>query len=83
MSNNTTPDTPSKVEDAIEGALKREATTHGSSEDYSLNDDRRVRTLSPTMLVVKRFFRNRVAVSGLAILIFMFLFSFLGVVISP
>jgi peptide/nickel transport system permease protein len=83
MSNNTTPDTPSKVEDAIEGALKREATTHGSSKDYSLNDDRRVRTLSPTMLVVKRFFRNRVAVSGLAILIFMFLFSFLGGVISP
>ena len=51
--------------------------------DYSLNDDRRVRTLSPGALVVRRFLRNRVAVTGLVILIFMFLFSFLGGAISP
>lgn len=50
---------------------------------YSLNDDRRVRVLSPGALVARRFFRNRVAVVGMAILIFMFLFSFLGGVISP
>ena len=45
-------------------------------EELSLNDDRRVKTLSPWKLVSKRFFRNRVAVTGLVILAFMFLFSF-------
>ena len=32
-----------------------------SEEHYSLNDDRRVKVLSPGMLVAKRFFRNRLA----------------------
>ncbi len=53
------------------------------NEEYSLNDDRRVRTLSPGALVVRRFLRNRVAVTGLVILIAMFLFSFVGGAISP
>ncbi len=53
------------------------------NEEYSLNDDRRVKTLSPGRLVAKRFFRNRVAVTGLVILAFMFVFSFLGGAISP
>lgn len=53
------------------------------NEELSLNDDRRVKTLSPWKLVSKRFFRNRVAVTGLVILAFMFLFSFLGGVVSP
>ena len=34
-------------------------------EQYSLNDDRRVKVLSPGALVAKRFFRNRLAVVGL------------------
>ena len=54
-----------------------------SQEQYSLNDDRRVKVLSPGAMVAKRFFRNRLAVTGLVILIFMFLFSFLGGAISP
>ena len=52
-------------------------------QQYSLNDDRRVKVLSPGALVARRFFRNRLAVIGLSILIAMFLFSFLGGVISP
>ncbi len=52
-------------------------------EEYSLNDDRRVKTLSPSALVAKRFFRNRLAVTGLSVLVFMFLFSFVGGFISP
>lgn len=43
-------------------------------EDYSLNDDRRVKVLSPGTLVAKRFFRNRLAVVGLTILAVMFVF---------
>ena len=35
---------------------------------YSLNDDRRVKTLSPGAMVTKRFFRNRIAVIGMIIL---------------
>ena len=50
---------------------------------YSLNDDRRVKTLSPGAMVTKRFFRNRIAVLGMFILIAMFLFSFVGGAISP
>ena len=54
-----------------------------NDKDFSLNDDRRVRTLSPGALTAKRFFRNRLAVAGLVILAAMFLFSFLGGALTP
>lgn len=54
-----------------------------TTEQFSLNDDRRVKVLSPGAMVAKRFFRNRLAVTGLGILIFMFIFSFIGGMISP
>ena len=47
-------------------------------EELKLDDARRVKVLSPGMLVAKRFFRNRLAIIGMVIIIFMFLFSFLG-----
>ena len=53
------------------------------NEKYSLNDDRRVKVLSPGALVAKRFFRNRLAVTGIIVLLIMFLFSFVGGIISP
>ena len=43
-----------------------------------LDDARRVKVLSPGMLVFKRFIRNKLAIVGSAILILMFLFAFLG-----
>ena len=48
-----------------------------------LSDERRVKVLSPSMLVIKRFLRNRLAITGLVILVLMFLFSFLGGVLAP
>ena len=71
-----------------EKEIKKSAQTVGENnttkeENYSLNDDRRVKVLSPGALVAKRFFRNRLAVTGMVILIAMFLFSFLGGVLSP
>ena len=70
-----------------EKEIKKSAQTQGenktNNENYSLNDDRRVKVLSPGALVAKRFFRNRLAVTGMVILIAMFLFSFLGGVLSP
>lgn len=53
------------------------------TKQLSLNDDRRVKSLSPGTLVVKRFFRNRLAVIGLILLLSMFLFSFLGGLLTP
>lgn len=47
-------------------------------EQYSLNDDRRVKVLSPGALVAKRFFRNRLAVVGLTMLLAMFVFPSLA-----
>ena len=58
-------------------------TPGGEQPPYSLNDDRRVKVLTPGMMVAKRFFRNRLAVVGMSVLIFMFLFSFLGGFLSP
>ncbi len=49
----------------------------------SLDSTQRVRVLSPGMLVAKRFFRNKLAIVGLVIIIAMFLFSFLGGAIMP
>mgnify|MGYP001206242796 CR=1 FL=1 len=49
----------------------------------ALDDARRVKTLSPGMLVFKRFIRNKLAVIGLIILVLMFLFSFVGPLLSP
>lgn len=55
----------------------------GGEEEFSLNDDRRVKVLSPGALVVKRFFRNQLAVLGMIMLVAMFIFSFVGGLISP
>ena len=52
-------------------------------EEMHLDDARRIKVLSPGMLVFKRFIRNKLAVVGLAILLFMFSFSFLGPLFSP
>ena len=56
---------------------------NAKTQDIKLDDTRRVRVLSPGMLVAKRFFRNRLAIIGMVIIIFMFLFSFLGGAIIP
>ena len=53
------------------------------STSKALDDEQRVKVLSPGMLVAKRFFRNKLAVAGLIILVAMFLFSFIGGMVSP
>ena len=63
---------------------KKNVNPAASDDDgYSLNDDRRVKVLSPGRLVAQRFFRNRLAIVGLVMLIAMFLFSFVGGLIIP
>ena len=71
-----------KLREEIREEMKNADQTP-AEEHYSLNDDRRVKVLSPGMLVAKRFIRNRMAVTGLVILIFMFIFSFIDGLVSP
>ena len=51
--------------------------------NMKLDDAQRVRVLSPGMMVAKRFFRNRLAIVGLVIIICMFLFAFVGGAVNP
>ena len=53
------------------------------STSKSLDDEQRVKVLSPGAMVAKRFFRNRLAMVGLVILICMFLFAFVGGALTP
>lgn len=59
------------------------ANTENTKETKRLDDERRVRVLSPGMLVFKRFTRNRLAVLGTIIIVLMFIFSFIGGAVSP
>lgn len=52
-------------------------------EQISLDDTQRLKVLSPGQLVWKRFIRNRLAIIGSCVLIFMFLFSFVGPLLYP
>ena len=70
------------TEDAVKNS-SASAPNSDNNEQYSLNDDRRVQVLSPGALVAKRFIRNRLAVTGMIILLAMFVFSFIGGIISP
>jgi hypothetical protein len=53
------------------------------SMSTELGDEQRVKVLSPGALVIKRFIRNRLAIVGFFIIAFMFLFSFVGSILSP
>lgn len=69
-----------------EGAEAVAETSGKSNFNDSLHGENlteRAKVLSPGMTVAKRFFRSKLSVVGLAIIIFLFLFSFLGPVFSP
>ena len=57
--------------------------TNTQNEEMHLDDAARVRVLSPGMMVFKRFIRNKLAIVGMVIIAFMFLFSFVGGLIIP
>ena len=48
-----------------------------------VHEDERVKVLSPSMLVFKRFIRNKLAIVGTVIIAIMFLFSFVGGIVTP
>jgi peptide/nickel transport system permease protein len=56
---------------------------HEPDRSGTLDDEQRVKVLSPGMMVFKRFVRNRLAITGFIILLVMFAFSFIGGMIMP
>lgn len=62
---------------------EKQPVNNNEKDVLALDDARRVKVLSPGMMVFKRFIRNRLAIAGICILAFMFAFSFLGGIISP
>ena len=62
---------------------KQKVPQEQEPEQMKLDDARRVKVLSPGMLVFKRFIRNKLAVAGIIILAVMFVYSFLGPIFSP
>lgn len=61
---------------------KDEDERHISSSS-ALDDEQRIKVLSPSMLVFKRFIRNQLAITGVVFIVAMFLFSFVGGWITP
>ena len=61
--------------------IEEENKLREQQEEESLAD--RVKVISPGRLVLKRFFRSKLSMLGLAMLIFLFAFSFLGPIFSP
>ncbi|NCA66471.1 MAG: ABC transporter permease [Clostridia bacterium] len=67
----------------VTNAPEMDENLPGDIPQQALDDTRRVKVISPGVLVAKRFFRNKLALVGLSILIFMFAFCFLGGWIIP
>ena len=66
-----------------EAKLRAEQAENAGEKEIALDDVSRVKVLSPGRKVFKRFIRNRLAVFGSALLITMFVFSFLGPLFYP
>jgi len=62
---------------------KNQINENEKKEQYSLDDEQRIKILSPGMLVFKRFIRNKLAITGAILIIAMFLFTFVGGWLMP
>jgi peptide/nickel transport system permease protein len=74
----------SEAEEEVE-KMAEEQTKEGNFNDnlHGENLTERAKVLSPGMTVLKRFFRSKLSVIGLVVLIALFLFSFVGPLLSP
>lgn len=84
---NTAAESAEAVEStAAESAEVLESTLTEEEKGDDLHGENlteRAKVLSPGMTVLKRFFRSKLSVIGLVIIVALFLFSFLGPVFSP
>ncbi len=76
---------PKDLNEALKKAEHEGKLAQHESNDgvMKLDDTQRVKVLSPGRLVTKRFLRNKLAIVGSSILIFMFVFCFIGPFLYP
>ena len=74
---------PTPEVDLAENSSDGSALVTKEDELHGENLSDRVKTLSPGRTVLKRFFRSKLSVVGLVILLMLFLISFIGPVFSP
>ena len=55
-----------------------EQTAYNAANDTDVPLDKNVRLMSPTRMVVRRFFRSKLSIVGLVMVISLFVFSFIG-----
>ena len=67
-----------KSEEIAEMNETAEAAPTLNVEDTEVPLDKNVRLMSPTMMVVRRFFRSKLSIIGMIMVIGLFVFSFLG-----
>lgn len=62
---------------------KKAFNNENPKNQTSLDDDQRIKVLSPGMMVFKRFIRNKLAITGAIFILIMFLFSYVGPWVMP
>lgn len=77
----TVKDSIAETEAAVEGAVLQNETGERVLTDAEKPLDKNVRLLSPTRMILRRFFRSKLSVIGLVIIIALLLFSWLGPVV--
>jgi peptide/nickel transport system permease protein len=79
------PNTSSKAKTGpfLDGDEEQILTPEACDTTLALDDEQRVKILSPGMLVFKRFIRNKLAIIGSMVLLTMFLFAFIGGWLMP
>ncbi len=69
------------VLEATEAEEVAEVAADVKAEDTDAPLDKNLKLMSPTRMVVRRFFRSKLSIIGLTMVIGLFLFSFLGPVL--
>lgn len=64
-----------------ENEQAEKAETPAEKKEEFLADN--IRVMSPGKMVAKRFFRSKLSIFGLVVIVFLFLFSFIGPLFSP
>ncbi|MBO5271028.1 MAG: hypothetical protein J6B77_09595, partial [Clostridia bacterium] len=59
-------------------ATAAETSGNGAENEENVPLDKNVRLMSPTQMVLRRFFRSKLSIVGLALIVGLFLFCWLG-----
>ena len=62
----------------LEGEMPEETAVTAMVEDSEVPLDKNVRLMSPTRMVIRRFFRSKLSIIGLIMVVGLFIFSFFG-----